>query len=222
MKTITIYLFDPATGECLGAADAHESPMEPGKYLSPIHSTTTPPPQTAAEEAAVFSGGVWTIVPDHRGQVVFDAVTGAESVCDALGDIPAGKSLTPPTASLAELQSRKIDALRHDCASHIYAGFSSAALGVDYTYPAQDKDQNNLTASVLASTLPGIPADWTTRFWCADAAGVWAFRPHTAAQIQQVGIDAKAAIESALLRNATLAAQVAQAATEADVAAVVW
>lgn len=112
--------------------------------------------------------------------------------------------------------------LNMSCQSQIYAGFQSSALGTPHTYPAKDKDQSNLTASVVASTLPNLPADWTTPFWCCDANGVWALVPHTAAQIQQVGLDGKAAITTAIVKNATLQKQVQDATTVADVEAVTW
>lgn len=128
--------------------------------------------------------------------------------------------LAPPT--LDEIKANRIAALSADCAAHIYAGFVSSALGAPHTYPANDKDQANLSASVLASMLPGLPANWATKFWCKDAAGVWEFRPHAPAQIQRAGLDGKAAIETALQKNATLAAQVKDAADGASVAAIRW
>ena len=97
-------------------------------------------------------------------------------------------------------------ALAAACSASIAAGFMSSALGAPYHYPATDVDQRNLLGSILASTLPGTPAGWTTPFWCADAAGVWAFRQHTTAQIQQVGLDAKAAVVAAQTAYATAVA----------------
>jgi hypothetical protein len=63
---------------------------------------------------------------------------------------------------------------------------------------------------------------WTTEFWCADATGTWAWTPHTAAQIIQVGRDIKAAILRLQAKNAVLAAKVAACETIADVQAIVW
>jgi hypothetical protein len=123
--------------------------------------------------------------------------------------------------TLDELKADKLAELSAACANQIYAGFASSALGTEHIYPALDKDQANLAASVLSSLVPGLPADWTTRFWCKDYAGAWAFRPHTAAQIQRAGLDGKAAIETALQKNATLAAQV-QNANEAGLGAITW
>jgi hypothetical protein len=71
--------------------------------------------------------------------------------------------------------------------------------------------------------LPGVPSTFTTLFYCATGTpAVWAFTPHTAAQIQQVGVDAKAWIQSQQATHATLGAEVMAATTVAAVQAVVW
>lgn len=137
-------------------------------------------------------------------------------------DPPAPPPPTPPAPTLAQVQAERLALLASECQADIFAGFESSALGAPYTYPAKTTDQANLSASVLSSLLPNLPANWVTPFWCADASGVWAFVPHTAAQIQQVGVDAKNAILAAMQKNATLAAQVTQATTVADVIAIVW
>lgn len=134
--------------------------------------------------------------------------------------VAAGNTATQP--SLAVLKASAIAALSTKCASIITGGFVSNALGAAFTYPSQMSDQLNLASSVLASTLPGVTGSWLTPFWCESAAGVWGFVMHSAAQIQQVGTDAKAATLASMTHNAGLAAQVAAAATPAQVAAVVW
>lgn len=123
---------------------------------------------------------------------------------------------------LAEFQAKKIQELSAACATSIYAGFSSNALGAVYFYPSGDKDQSNLAASVLASLMPNVTAGWTTPFLCTDAADNWQYRPHTVAQIQQVGVDAKAAILVNVTKNATLAAQVMAMVDIPSVIAVKW
>lgn len=138
----------------------------------------------------------------------------------AVGDVWNGEQFAP-FDPLPGIKAARIAALRESCQAAIYAGFESDALGSAHLYPALDKDQANLSASVLASLLPGLPADWTTPFWCA-VGGTWAFWPHTAAQIQKVGTDAKAAILAQMAKNATLAAQVEAATTIAQVNEVQW
>lgn len=123
---------------------------------------------------------------------------------------------------LDQLKAAKIAEFSNACQAQIYAGFTSTALGTVHTYPAKDRDQSNLSGSVLASVLPGLPTTWTTPFWCMDMAGAWSLADHTAAQIQQVGTDGKAAILAAVTKNASLAAQVNAATTAAAVAAIVW
>jgi hypothetical protein len=94
-----------------------------------------------------------------------------------------------------------------------------------YTYPSKLLDQQNLAASVLASVMPNLPTGWTTPFWCMDSKGVWTMQPHTAAQIQQVGMDGKAAILAAQAKLSTLSAQVMAlpaTTTQAELAAVIW
>ncbi|WP_312272358.1 hypothetical protein [Pseudomonas sp.] len=123
---------------------------------------------------------------------------------------------------LEQAVAAKLAELETACAAQIAAGFSSDALGETYTYPAKPTDQSNLQASVLASILPGVDASWTTPFWCADVQGKWAYQAHTAAQIQQVGVDGKNAINAAIAQKIVLEQQVEAAKTAAEVAAIIW
>ena len=121
------------------------------------------------------------------------------------GEFGAAAPYVAPVETLAKRRA----ALAAACAASILAGFDSPALGAPHHYPSGDTDQRNLLGSVIASVLPGVDASWTTPFWCADSAGTWAFRPHTATQIQQVGQAAKAAVVAA---QALLAEQLAAVA----------
>lgn len=136
-----------------------------------------------------------------------------------LNSIPRGQE---GGAQLAVVQQAKIAQLSAQCQQAIFAGFTSSALGAPYHYPATDRDQSNLVASVLASILPGISQGWTTPFWCMDGNGAWAHLPHTAVQIQQVGLDGKAAIVACILHNAELAQQVRAATSIEQTQALVW
>lgn len=130
----------------------------------------------------------------------------------------------PPTAEqqLAVAQQAQVAVLDAACKAAIYAGFLSSALGTAHTYPALDTDQQNLSASVLASLMPSVGSGWTTPFWCYDSAGAWSYAEHTAPQIQQVGQDGKAAILAAITKKAQLAAQVNAAASVQAVQSIVW
>lgn len=128
----------------------------------------------------------------------------------------------PTGDPLDDARAGKIAEMDRACRRCIGGGFVSAALGAPHHYPAKDRDQANLVASVTASLLPGLSPDWTTPFWCADEAGVWVMRAHTAEQIQQVGIDGKAAILAAMAQNSALAEQARAAQTEEAILSIEW
>ena len=127
-----------------------------------------------------------------------------------------------PEYSLEQLKAIALANLDTSCAASITEGFTSTALGTAYGYPSNATAQSNLQASVLASLIPGLAEDWTTPFWCQDAAGTWAYRPHTAAQIQRVGTDGKDAINACIARKIQLEQQLAKAKTLAEVEAITW
>jgi hypothetical protein len=131
-------------------------------------------------------------------------------------------NLITASQKLASAKALQNSVLSASCSRAIYAGFTSSALGAKYIYPSDDKSQFNLSASVTDSLLPNLQANWTTPFMCADSSGVWAMRPHTAAQIQQAGSDGKAFVLKNLQQNAALVAEVAAATTVAAVQAIVW
>lgn len=158
----------------------------------------------------------YAVRKDGLGWRAIDSIDQVDLVTETFAAAP------PQVDSLAKAKQSQIAVLSAACQAQIYAGFTSNALGTVRTYPAKDRDQQNLTASVLASTLPGVGPGWTTPFWCADAAGVWSLAPHTAGQIQQVGIDATAAILTAITKNTNLGNQVMAATTVAQVQAIVW
>lgn len=133
-----------------------------------------------------------------------------------------------PTAAqlLADAKEAKLSELRQTCYDNITSGFASSALGSAHTYPSKNTpdnpDQLNLAASVLASTLPNLPSEWTIKFWCADSTGKWAMVAHTASQIQQVGIDGKAHVEACQAQFDTLTQQAMAASSNTAVKAVAW
>lgn len=130
--------------------------------------------------------------------------------------------LRTAAAQLQEYKEAKIISLSADCRAAIMAGFESSALGEPHLYPSKETDQLNLAGSVTDSLLADLPVNWTTPFWCADLHGVWAMRPHTAEQIQQVGRVAKARILVLMQHNATLAEQVRLAPDKTAVDQIIW
>ena len=138
-------------------------------------------------------------------------------------DIPITEYfLTPAPLTLQRAQTIQKALVNASCVSAMTGGFTSSALGSAYTYPFTLTDQHNLSGSVVASLLPNLPSGWTTSFWCMDSAGAWSFAPHTAAQIQQVGMDGKAWIAAQQEKLASLNAQIEVATTVSAVQSVLW
>lgn len=130
--------------------------------------------------------------------------------------------ITNPQYTLEDAKAQRLVLIEAACANAITEGFTSSALGAAYLYPSKASDQSNLQASVLASLFPGLAEDWTTPFWCQAADGSWAYRPHTAAQIQRAGTDGKDAINACIARKILLEQQVHEATTHPEVEAVIW
>lgn len=181
------------------------------------------------EVPAILSGPKGRVVVEAKtiGPVAFSASAfdetdhGREAFADAL----AGKfgSIAPMAGpTLDQAKTDKSTEMRRACQSAIIGGFSSSALGAPHLYPSNATDQTNLIGSVVAAMVPGLAADWTTPFWCADAVGAWEFRPHTAAQIIQAGVDAKAHVVACQMKLASIMAEIEAASTVPDVVGVEW
>lgn len=136
-------------------------------------------------------------------------------------NIDSSKVVTA-AAQLQTYKESKITALSAACRATIKEGFESKVLGQLHRYPSNETDQLNLASSLADSLLPGLAADWSTPFWCANQTDDWAMRMHTAEQIQQLGREAKARIVSLMQRNALLAEQVQQASSKAEVDQFEW
>ena len=128
----------------------------------------------------------------------------------------------PVAAQLLAAQTTQKALVTQSCVTAMTGGFVSSALGSSHTYPSTLTDQHNLSGSVVASLLPNLPSGWTTSFWCMDSTGAWAFTPHMAAQIQQVGMDGKAWITAQQEKLASLNAQIEVATTVSEVTAIIW
>lgn len=97
MEKKPVYNYDPTTGEYTGENIANESPLEPGVYLIPAHSTEIAPPETSEHEAAVWNGTTWEVVEDWRGREGY--VNGEPTTIKELGALADGWSDTSPEPS---------------------------------------------------------------------------------------------------------------------------
>lgn len=90
------YHYHPTTGEYLGTSNADPSPLEPGEYLYPAHSTPlAPPADIPAGKVARYQAGACELVDDLRGTKYWTA-DGVEHTQEALGALPVGVTLAAP------------------------------------------------------------------------------------------------------------------------------
>ncbi|MGX9272063.1 tail fiber assembly protein [Pantoea ananatis] len=90
--TLTVFSFNPETGEFTGASDEY---LAQGLGI-PAHSTDSAPPDAPAGKVCIFRGGKWQQVADHRGETVYSTDTGAPVTVTLPGDYPAGTTLLKP------------------------------------------------------------------------------------------------------------------------------
>lgn len=95
--SVPAYSYLPDSGAFNGVTSAYESPLEPGVFLLPAHTTNTVPPDMGKGQVAVWRDSEWTLVADYRGQVVYDVKTKAPSRWLEVGDLPATVTLLEPT-----------------------------------------------------------------------------------------------------------------------------
>lgn len=86
----TVFNYHPVNKEYVGAAQADESPLEPGEYLVPAFATLKPPPATAVRETAVFNEGDddWVVTPDYRSVSLYSTVDGHAIAVTEIGAQP--------------------------------------------------------------------------------------------------------------------------------------
>ena len=150
-----VYGYDGVTGEYTGATDAERDPLAPGRFLMPHNCTRRTPPFETAGQAAVFDGGAWSLVPDHRGETWWDG-HGAAVVVAALGD-PAAAGLSadepvPPPPD-AQAYSRAVQGMLDSKARE--RGYDSILAAITYL----DDPQPAFAAEAAALKL------WRSAVW---------------------------------------------------------
>ena len=196
-----------------------------GKTIDDLGATDKAKPEQGERELVEFENDDWVIKVDLRG-VTYWMPDGSQHIITEVGvDRPDGaldEAPLPPPPTIEEVKLVQASLLSAACEAAITGDFSSSALGEVFKYPSKQTDQINLNCKVTASLVPTLPSDWTTMQLCCDAAGVWSFRVHTAAQIRQVLVDMGFAITQCLMINDQLQKVISQATEEGAVKAVVW
>ena len=94
---ITVYNYDKTTHEYIGCSVEY-LPLGVG---IPASSCTDAPPKNKEGFAICRNADLsdWIYVADHRGDIVYDTMTGKSSVVGALGDYADGVTTLPPTTA---------------------------------------------------------------------------------------------------------------------------
>lgn len=160
----TFYVYDTTTFELVDIIEAQESPEELGqnKYLTPDNSTDITAPVAAEYEKAIFStiNKSWSIVPDYRNCILYDAVGNTQVITELGVNLPVGFS---PVKSQALLDKEAMDAARTDRYTYIEDAYQAAIQAnidyIGYTFQADTASQDIMTKSL--SSMKGVaPADF--------------------------------------------------------------
>lgn len=103
---MNIWTYDRGTGGLIAQQVAESNPLEAGEFLIPAFATDQAPPSAPAGQYPAFQGGVWVLVPDHRGETWWRGLGDPVTVM-TIGD-PA--SFSPPL--LASEPAATTDELR--------------------------------------------------------------------------------------------------------------
>lgn len=161
MTTKTVAQLD-ADGFFFGAAEAAESPLEPGVWLIPGGAVDAALPRVLAQhECARYVAGraePWDYLPDYSGAAVYSLQTGerlalapGQSLQDAGGTLDKPEEPAPTLQALqAELKARAA-AMRWRVEA---AGITVAGVRVDTAIA----DQNRITSVAANAALAGVQA----------------------------------------------------------------
>jgi hypothetical protein len=159
------------------------------------------------------------ITADQHAALIEGQSQGRRIVTDA-EDRPVLSALPTLEELLAAARTIKKADISRACSVAISAGIASSALDALHTYPTTFVDQHNIIALVLDAQVVG--PTYQAKFWCADAAGVWARRLHTADQLIQLGQEMAVHVQTQQDHYELLLDQIAAAQTAEEIEAVTW
>lgn len=153
-----------------------------------------------------------------RYAMLLEAQSAGKVITDDVDGYPV--AIDPPPLSLDNCKATKNSSLSVECTLAISHGISSAVLGTAHTYPTKPQDQANLAALVLNAQVVG--STYAAKFWCADSAGAWARRMHTAEQLIALGQEVTAHVQAQQDHYEALLWQVAAASTNTEIETLTW
>ncbi|APV88226.1 DUF4376 domain-containing protein [Salmonella enterica] len=93
-QILRVFNYAPDTGEFIGESDCY---IAPNTGL-PGNCTLNEPPLAEPGKTPVWSDDGWQLQEDHRGMMVYDMLTGSESVISELGAFPQNVTVIKPTS----------------------------------------------------------------------------------------------------------------------------
>ncbi len=156
-----IYHYDVATGELRsqGAARPNPAAGEEGQpdYLLPAFATEIQPPSVATRQAAIFSDGSWTIVPDLRGVTAYATTTGQLTPITELGKTLAELGLTESAPPPAPPTRDDLKAARQAAVNAIKVTVTSGK-----EFDGDETSQGRMSRAVQIAQLAGLTStEWT-------------------------------------------------------------
>ncbi len=104
-QTIKIFNLRSDTNEFIGAGDAY---IPPHTGL-PANCTDIAPPDIPASHIAVFDAETetWSLREDHRGETVYDTITGNQVYISEAGPLPENTTTQAPASSVDKFENGK-------------------------------------------------------------------------------------------------------------------
>ncbi|QMR44122.1 tail fiber assembly protein [Citrobacter freundii] len=104
-RIITLYNLSSATNEFIGKGDG----FIPANTGLPAYSTDIAPPKMTAGFVAVFDAHAnkWSQIEDHRGEVVYDIVTGQPVTIETPGALPDDVVSVAPGGAYVKWDGKK-------------------------------------------------------------------------------------------------------------------
>lgn len=207
-----IYNYHPNTGEYLSQNKADLNPMQPDNWLIPAYSTADVPPETGENEAAVFSDGVWSTVPDYRGTEYWVAYGEDVQQITKLGEtVPEGAFLAEPEKPFEIKQEDKRNEIRS-----AFKGESEAP--VLYNGISWHGGYDSGIKLDAAKRLAGIAGQESVRFYDTKNVG----HDFVLSEATAVVVAVSAAYQVAFSKKQALMVQIDNATTDNDLECIVW
>lgn len=101
--TLTVYNFNSVNGEFISSSEEF---LPEGVGL-PANSCITAPPPAKAGCITVYRDGIWQVVADNRGEIVYKIADGSAVLINEIGEYPTGTTPLKPTTTYDKWDGEK-------------------------------------------------------------------------------------------------------------------